>query len=40
VLDGISERDIPDLNIPTGAPLRYLIDQNGQAVERAYLEML
>lgn len=40
VLDGISERDIPDLNIPTGAPLRYLIDENGRVVERGYLEML
>lgn len=40
VLDGISERDIPDLNIPTGAPLRYLIDDKGQAVKRGYLEML
>lgn len=40
VLDGISERDIPELNIPTGAPLRYLIDQDGKAVERGYLEML
>ena len=36
VLDDISERDIPDLNIPTGAPLRYLIDANG-AVDRARL---
>ena len=40
VLDHISERDIPDLNIPTGAPLRYLIDEKGSAVERNYLEML
>lgn len=40
VLDGISERDIPELNIPTGAPLRYLIDGDGKAVERGYLEML
>jgi 2,3-bisphosphoglycerate-dependent phosphoglycerate mutase len=40
VLDNISERDIPELNIPTGAPLRYLIDENGNAVERGYLEML
>ncbi len=37
-LDDISERDIPDLNIPTGAPLRYLIDADGRVVERGYLE--
>jgi 2,3-bisphosphoglycerate-dependent phosphoglycerate mutase len=37
-LDNISERDIPDLNIPTGAPLRYLIDADGAVVERGYLE--
>ncbi len=40
VLDGISERDIPEVNIPTGAPLRYLIDSNGSVIERGYLEML
>ncbi len=40
MLDNISERDIPDLNIPTGAPLRYLIDESGGVVERGYLEML
>ena len=39
-LDNISERDIPDLNIPTGAPMRYLIDSEGNPVERGYLEML
>ncbi|MCC6802605.1 MAG: 2,3-diphosphoglycerate-dependent phosphoglycerate mutase [Anaerolineae bacterium] len=39
-LDDVSERDIPDLNIPTGAPLRYLIDSDGRAVEHSYLEML
>ena len=39
-LDNISERDISDLNIPTGAPMRYLIDSEGNAVERGYLEML
>jgi 2,3-bisphosphoglycerate-dependent phosphoglycerate mutase len=38
VLDNISERDIPDLNIPTGAPLRYRIDANGGVIERGYLE--
>lgn len=40
VLDNISERDIPDLNIPTGAPLRYLINADGKALEHGYLEML
>lgn len=40
VLDNISERDIPDLNIPTGAPLRYLIGADGNALEHGYLEML
>jgi len=39
VLDDISERDIPDLNIPTGAPLRYLIDANGAVIEHGYLEV-
>lgn len=39
-LDGIPARDIPDLNIPTGAPLRYLIDTTGKAVEHNYVEML
>lgn len=38
VLDNISEQDIPDLNIPTGAPLRYLIDAQGKPVEHGYLE--
>ena len=40
VLDNISERDIPELNIPTGAPLRYLIDPDGKTLEHGYLEML
>jgi len=39
VLENISERDIPDLNIPTGAPLRYVIDADGKTVEHGYLEM-
>ena len=38
VLDNISEQDIPDLNIPTGAPLRYLFDAQGNPVEHGYLE--
>ncbi len=40
VLDNISERDIPDLNIPTGAPLRYLIDADGKVIEHGYLEKI
>ncbi len=40
VLDNISSRDIPDLNIPTGAPLRYLIDADGKVVEHGYLEKI
>ncbi|MBI1257283.1 MAG: 2,3-bisphosphoglycerate-dependent phosphoglycerate mutase [Chloroflexi bacterium] len=39
VLNNISERDIPDLNIPTGAPLRYWIDPDGKTLEHGYLEM-
>jgi len=39
-LDNISERNITELNIPTGAPIRYLIDADGNTVERGYLEML
>jgi 2,3-bisphosphoglycerate-dependent phosphoglycerate mutase len=38
VLDNISEQDIPDLNIPTGAPLRYRFDAQGNVVEHGYLE--
>jgi 2,3-bisphosphoglycerate-dependent phosphoglycerate mutase len=38
VLDNISEQDIPDLNIPTGAPLRYRFDAQGNPVEHGYLE--
>jgi len=37
VLDGISEKDIPDLNIPTGVPLRYRIDSAGKVLEHGYL---
>jgi 2,3-bisphosphoglycerate-dependent phosphoglycerate mutase len=39
-LDNIPAPTIPDLNIPTGAPIRYLIDANGTVLERNYLEML
>jgi 2,3-bisphosphoglycerate-dependent phosphoglycerate mutase len=36
-LDNISEQDIPDLNIPTGAPLRYIISSDGAVLEHGYL---
>lgn len=38
-LDGISDADIAELNIPTGIPLRYELDENLRPVgERAYLD--
>lgn len=37
-LDSIPTKAIPDLNIPTGAPMRYFIDANGTVLERGYLE--
>ncbi|MBI1278761.1 MAG: 2,3-bisphosphoglycerate-dependent phosphoglycerate mutase [Anaerolineaceae bacterium] len=37
VLDNISEKDIPDLNIPTGVPLRYQIDSTGKVLKHGYL---
>ncbi len=37
VLDNISEQEIPELNIPTGVPLRYQIDSMGKALEHGYL---
>ncbi|MCB1247398.1 MAG: 2,3-bisphosphoglycerate-dependent phosphoglycerate mutase, partial [Acidimicrobiia bacterium] len=36
-LDGIDERDIADLNIPTGIPLSYQLDDNLNVIERMYL---
>jgi 2,3-bisphosphoglycerate-dependent phosphoglycerate mutase len=36
-LDGISDSDIPGLNIPTGIPLVYELDEGLQAVERYFL---
>jgi 2,3-bisphosphoglycerate-dependent phosphoglycerate mutase len=36
-LDNISEQEIPNLNIPTGVPLRYVIDESGQVLEHGYL---
>ncbi len=36
-LDNISDEDIPNLNIPTGIPLVYELDDNLRAVNRYYL---
>ena len=36
-LDGISDEEIPGLNIPTGVPLRYVLDQDLEVVESGYL---
>jgi 2,3-bisphosphoglycerate-dependent phosphoglycerate mutase len=36
-LDGISDEDIPNLNIPTGIPLIYELDEDLKAVEHYYL---
>jgi 2,3-bisphosphoglycerate-dependent phosphoglycerate mutase len=36
-LDEVSPQDVPDLNIPTGIPRRYLFDGRGAIVERGYL---
>ena len=37
-LDGISDKDIVELNIPTGVPLVYELDDQLNAVSRRYLE--
>jgi len=36
-LDGISDEEIPGLNIPTGIPLLYILDQDLRPVDRRYL---
>jgi 2,3-bisphosphoglycerate-dependent phosphoglycerate mutase len=36
-LDGISDADIPALNIPTGVPLVYELDDNLEVLDRRYL---
>jgi 2,3-bisphosphoglycerate-dependent phosphoglycerate mutase len=36
-LDGISDEEIPELNIPTGIPLLYRLDGDLRAIERRYL---
>ena len=37
VLENISEQAIPELNIPTGVPLRYRINSAGEVLEHGYL---
>ncbi len=37
VLENIPEQEIPELNIPTGVPLRYRIDSTGRVLEHGYL---
>ncbi len=37
-LDAISDEDIPNLNIPTGKPLVYELDQNLKPIKSYYLE--
>lgn len=36
-LENISEQDIPDLNIPTGIPMRYVVNPAGIVLEHGYL---
>ena len=36
-LDGISDSEIPELNIPTGIPLAYELDRNAKPVSHRYL---
>ncbi|MGZ5430336.1 MAG: 2,3-diphosphoglycerate-dependent phosphoglycerate mutase, partial [Thermoanaerobaculia bacterium] len=36
-LDGISDEDIPELNIPTGIPLVYTLDEAFHRVSSEYL---
>ena len=37
-LDGIADEDIAELNIPTGIPLVYEIDEHLQPVSSGYLD--
>jgi 2,3-bisphosphoglycerate-dependent phosphoglycerate mutase len=37
-LDGISDADIAELNIPTGIPLRYELDEDLRVVASGYLD--
>jgi len=36
-LDNISDEDVPSLQIPTGVPLYYELDENREIVYRGYL---
>lgn len=36
-LDNVSEKDIPHLNIPTGFPLVYELDENIKPIKHYYL---
>ncbi len=36
-LENISEAEIPNLNIPTGIPMRYVLDSSGKVLESGYL---
>ena len=36
-LEGVPDDEIADLNIPTGAPLRYTLDRNLKVTDRRYL---
>ena len=36
-LDGVSDEDITELNIPTGIPLVYELDENLKAIKHYYL---
>lgn len=36
-LDGLSEKEVVELNIPTGVPRLYVYDDNGNILERRYL---
>jgi 2,3-bisphosphoglycerate-dependent phosphoglycerate mutase len=37
-LDNVSDKDIPDLNIPTGQPLVYELDENLKPIRSYYLD--
>lgn len=36
-LDGLSEQEVVELNIPTGVPLLYVFDEKGKILEHRYL---
>ena len=37
ILDNLSDKEIMSVNIPTGVPLVYTIDQNFNVIEKQYL---